>query len=273
LGRVIVVVSGKGGVGKTTLVANLGIALAKKKYKVCVVDADIAMANLTLVLGMQSTPISLHEVLLGQATIHDAVYDGPDGLGVIPSGLSLETYRTVDSDRLAGVISTLKDEYDFVILDAPAGIEKTVQAAIGAAEEALLITRPTPPSIADVLKIKMTAQRLGTRITGVVINFARNEKGEINRYDISKMLESPIYGIIPFDDDVRKTFLMEKPVPVCKRNPGSQAAIAITKIADKLVGVEKVTDEKRPNPISRLIGAITSIFKKKEKPRSDLSDK
>ena len=103
--RVITIASGKGGTGKTTLTANLGIALAKAGKKVLLVDADVAMANLSLILGMQSSPITLHDVLLGESQVHDSIYDGPSGLHFIPSGLSLDNYKRVDSERLAGIIA------------------------------------------------------------------------------------------------------------------------------------------------------------------------
>src|SRR3989344_3148945 len=128
MSRVIALASGKGGVGKTTITANLGIALAQRGQRVLLIDADIAMANLSLILGMHSSPITLHDVLLGEASIQDAIYDGPAGIAFIPSGLSLESYRRVDSERLEQVVESIKDQFDFILLDAPAGIEKNVTA-------------------------------------------------------------------------------------------------------------------------------------------------
>src|SRR3989338_4275778 len=135
MGRVISLISGKGGVGKTTITANLGIALAKRGLNVCLVDADIAMANLSLILNMQNSPITLHDVLLGEASVQDAIYDGPAGVRFMPSGLSLENYRRVYSESLHGVIESLRQQYDFGLLDCAGGIEKNVIAAISASDE------------------------------------------------------------------------------------------------------------------------------------------
>jgi len=91
--RTITVASGKGGTGKTTLTANLGIALAQHGYDVTIVDADITMANLELILGMEGLPVTLQNVLAGEARIEEAIYSGPGGVKVVPAGVSLEGLR------------------------------------------------------------------------------------------------------------------------------------------------------------------------------------
>ena len=264
MARIITIASGKGGVGKTTITANLGIALVQAGQRVLLVDADVAMANLSLLLGMQSSPITLHDVLLGESNVQDAIYDGPGGVKFVPSGLSIESYRRVDSERLESVIHQIAENYDFILLDAPAGIEKNVMAALSAAEEVLLVTMPNSPSVADVLKTKIVAQRIGSKPVGVVLNFLRGEKGEITDEDIMKMLELPIYGAIPYDAAVRKSFMQENVSPVLIRKPQSPASVAIKKMAAKLSGVSieigKVKVEK-PGFFARLFG----IFRRKKK--------
>lgn len=265
MNRVITIASGKGGVGKTSITANLGIALAELGYKVCLIDADIAMANLSLLLGMQSSPITLHDVLLGEAIIEDAMYDGPKGVKFIPSGLSLENYRRVDSERLESVIASLKNKFDFILLDAPAGIEKNVLAALAAAEEVILVTMPESPSIADVLKTKMVAERLGSKPIGVIINSVYGEKGEISSQDIMRILELPSFGTIPFDQEVRKSFMQEKVLPVIIRMPRAPASKAFHRIAAKIAGVPYEEEKREPGAIGRLLNAVAAIFKKKKK--------
>ena len=237
MGRIISVVSGKGGVGKTTVTAELGIALAKRGLKVCLIDADVAMANLSLLLNMQSAPITLHDVLLGESAIQDSIYDGPAGVKFIPSGLSLENYRRVDPERLQSVIESIANQFDFILLDCPAGIEKSVLAAIAASDEILLVTVPNSPSIADAFKAKATAQRLGIKSTGVIVNFIFEEKGEINPNEIMRMMELPIYGLIPYDPEMRRSFMQDKATPLMVRRPSSPAAMAIQKTASKLSGL------------------------------------
>jgi len=257
LGKIITIASGKGGVGKTTLTANVGIALAQKNFKVLMIDADVAMANLSLLLGMQASPITLHDVLVGESSIEDAIYEGPAGTNFVPSGLSLESYRRVDTERLESVIKEVSNKYDFILLDAPPGIEKNVMSSLAAADEVLLITMPTSPSIADVLKTKIVAQRLGSTPIAVVVNFSMGEKGEISNDDIMKMLELPVYGTIPYDSEVRRSFMQQKVQPIILRKPTSSAAIAMRKVAAKVVGIkarEFMKGDKKRGFLSRLFG-------------------
>jgi septum site-determining protein MinD len=260
MARVIAIASGKGGTGKTTLTANLGICLSRLGKKVLLVDADVAMANLSLILGMQSSPITLHDVLLGEAQVHDAVYDGPEGLHFIPSGLSLDNYKRVDSERLSSIVSELEDNYDFILLDAAAGIEKNVLSAFSAAQESLLVTMPTSPAIADALKTKLVAQRLGSKVIGIVINFVMGEKGEISKQEASSILELPVYGVVPYDTEVRKSFMQQKVAPVSIRKKDSPAAQEFQKLASRLTGLRasEVKLEKKG-----LFSRLFSKFKRK----------
>lgn len=262
MARIITIASGKGGVGKTTLTANLGIALAKTGKRVLLIDADVAMANLSLLLGMQSSPITLHDVLLGEAVVQDAIYDGPSNMKFIPSGLSLESYKRVDSERLETIVHSLSNDFDFILLDAAAGIEKNVLSALSASNEVLLITMPNSPSIADVLKTKMVAQRLGAKPVGVIVNFVRNEKGEISKEDIMKIMELPVYGIIPYDDEIRKSFMQQKVSPVMVRKPTSPAAVAISVTASKLTGLNVELDKPKKQGF---FSKFFSTFKRKKK--------
>jgi septum site-determining protein MinD len=261
MARIITIASGKGGTGKTTLTANLGICLSKLGKKVLLIDADVAMANLSLILGMQSSPITLHDILLGEAQVHDAIYDGPQGLHFIPSGLSLDNYKRVDSERLGSIVSEVSENYDFILLDAAAGIEKNVLSAFSASQESIIVTMPTSPAIADALKTKLVAQRLGSKVVGVVLNFVMGEKGEISKNEVSSILELPVYGIVPYDAEVRKSFMQQKVSPVSIRKPSSPAAVEFNKIASKLSGLRVRQDDVKKEG---LFSKIFSKFRRKE---------
>ncbi len=265
MGRVISFASGKGGVGKTILAANIGIGLSKMGLRVCVVDADVAMANLSLIMGLHAAPITLHDVLLGQSAIYDAIYDGPAGTKLIPSGLSLESYKKVDPSRLRSIVDSLRNQFDYVLLDVAAGLERTVTAALAASDEVMLITSPDAASLSDVLKIKIIAQALGAKPIGVIINLVRKEKGETGDEDIMKMLELPAYGIIPYDDEVRKTFLIERTKPIVISNPKSPAGAAMLNAAVKIHGVRpEFIKLKKESAFGSFLNKFTGIFKRKK---------
>lgn len=120
--RVVCMASGKGGTGKTTVTANLGTALAELGAETYILDADIAMANLGLILRMEDAPVTLHDVLAGEADIEEAIYEGPHGVKVIPAGISLEGIRKANPDRLRDVVEHIIDRADFLLIDAPAGL-------------------------------------------------------------------------------------------------------------------------------------------------------
>ena len=259
MGRSIAIASGKGGVGKTTITGNLGIALAMRGVKTVLVDADIAMANLSLLLGMQNSPITLHEILMGEAAIEDGIYQGPKGVELIPSGLSLDSYRKADPSRIRGVIKKLETMYDYVLIDAPAGIETTVMAVLSSAQQTLIVTAPNTPSVLDAVKTKSVTQALQGKPIGVIVNMFRGEQGEVKKDDIAKLLELPLYGTIPYDEEMRKTFLTKKIEPVILRAPNAPSSRAIHEIAENLSGIKMDTNVKKESIFSKIL----SFFKKK----------
>ncbi|MCK9293222.1 MAG: cell division ATPase MinD [archaeon] len=265
MSEVIAIVSGKGGVGKTTLTANLGIALSELNKKVLLIDADIAMSNLSLLIGLENPPITLHDVLLGSSSSQDATYDAQNGLKIIPSGLSISNYQRVDSERLVSVVKSLIKEYDYILIDAPAGIDKNVISAMSASTQILLVTEPTAPAVADVFKAKIVAERLNQRVLGVVVNKVSNIKGEITEKEIMKMLELPSYGQIPYSEDVRESFLLKKIKPVLVHAPNSPSSNSFRYIARKITGIDVDSSKKIIKKKKGFFGFLKNIFKKKKK--------
>ncbi len=259
MGRKISIVSGKGGVGKTTVAANLSVALAKLGEKVLVIDADVAMANLALLFGLQSAPITFQDVLLGEAEIYDAMYEGPHGLTVVPSGLSLQAYRRVNPDKMAEVLKGIENEFDYIFLDAPAGIGDNAMAAMAATNEAIFVVTPDKASIADALKAKLTAERIGVKPYGVIMNMVRGFPEEPKEEDVKNIMELAVLGSVPDDKEVRRSLLLKKPAPVVVRKPDSPAANAFMQIASRISGIQPKQEEKKG-----FLTFIKSIFKKKK---------
>ncbi len=252
-GRSIVFASGKGGTGKTTAVANLGVALAQFGKEVILIDADITMANLSLVLGMEDIPITLHDVLAREADLKDAVYEGPAGVKVIPGGLSLEKIKKAKPERLREVIREISQMADFILIDAPAGLEMTSVTALLIGKELIIVTNPEISAITDSLKTKLIAEKLGTLPLGAILNRVTNEKTELTQEEIEAILEVPVLGVVPEDPEVKRASAYG--VPLVIKNPTSPAAISIKQLAAKLAGI-KWQPPAPESPIKRVFKAL-----------------
>jgi septum site-determining protein MinD len=259
--RTITIASGKGGTGKTTISANLGVALAQLGHDVTIVDADITMANLELILGMEGLPVTLQNVLAGEARIDEAIYVGPGGVKVVPAGVSLEGLRKANPEKLEDVLTQIMESTDILILDAPAGLERSAVIAIAAAQELILVVNPEIASITDGLKTKIVAERLGTKILGVVVNRITTLGIDMAKNEIEAILEARVIGMIPEDPEVRKAAAYGKPVVL--RAPNSPAARAITELAASIAGVKKVPAEVKEKKKEGAIGKMLRIFRRR----------
>jgi septum site-determining protein MinD len=232
--RVYTIASGKGGTGKTTTTLNLGIALAQLGKKTLILDADIGMANLGLLLGLEKCKITLHEVLCGTAKINEAIYDGPAGLKVVPSGLSLIGFQNSNPEKLKEVMSTITEGMDFVLIDAPAGISADGLIPLAVADKVILVVNPELSSMADAMKTKAMTEMLGGSVEGVILNRAELERTEISSNKISELLGAKILEIIPEDANVRRSAAFK--VPIVLHAPKSPASIAFSRLASLLSG-------------------------------------
>ncbi len=232
MARIITLASGKGGTGKTTVAANLGTALAQRGKKVIALDADVTMANLGLVLGLEGRKTTLHDVLSGGAKLSQAVCSGPAGLKVVPCGMSLNGISGVRLDLLKKVIAELASKADFLIVDGPSGLDRDLITALTAAQEVILIITPDLTSLSDALKVKIVAEHLRVKPIGVLINKASGEKKDISQKEIESVLELPVLGIIPEDAEVRRAAAFGESVVL--RSPRSPAAKAFKKLAEGL---------------------------------------
>ncbi len=255
--RVYTIASGKGGTGKTSVTVNLGTALAMLGKKTIVLDADIGMANLGLLLGLERCKITLHEVLSGSAEINEAIYEGPAGLKVVPSGLSLKGFQKSKPDRLKQVMTALIDGMDYVLIDAPAGISKDGIIPLAIADRVLLVVNPELASMADALKTKALTEMLGRHIEGAILNRAELEKTELNRNKVSEILGVKILELIPEDVNVRRAAAFK--VPAVIRTPTSPASIAFRRLAAQIAGekfIESAIKDDKENFVERLARSV-----------------
>ncbi|WP_456474221.1 cell division ATPase MinD [Candidatus Pyrohabitans sp.] len=257
MGTSITIAAGKGGTGKTTISANLGVALGKRGQDVTILDADIAMANLELVLGMEGRSITLQDVLAGDCRIEEAVYEGPGGVKVIPAGISLSKLRRVNPERLAEVMGRLVESTEILIIDAPAGLGKEACIALSMAENLILVVTPEISSLSDALKTKKVAERCGTNILGAILNRATGDEFDLTAQHVSTVLDTKILAVVPEDAEVKKAAAIG--VPLVISSPTSQAAVAVNRLAAELLGEDYIpppTQEKRRGILQKLLGGL-----------------
>ena len=229
------VVSGKGGVAKTTSVVNLGAAMSYFGRDVIIIDGNLSTPNLGLHLGVPVVPITLHDVLKGKNSLTDSVYLHHSGIKIVPAGLSLKDLKNVNPDRLKRVLPTLDGLTDVVILDGSAGLGREALSVMQAVDELIVVTNPELPAVTDALKTIRLAEEMGKKVRGVILAKS-GENHDIPLENIQSLLERPILGIIPNDKAIRESLIKREPVVFAY--PKSKSAIAYKKIAADLMGIE-----------------------------------
>jgi len=248
LGKVLAVTSGKGGVGKTFVSANLAAALAKRGHRVLVLDADLGLANLDVVLNL-FPKTTLHDVFTGKAKLEDAILQAPGGFSVLLAGSGMVEYSRLTTEvrnEFLRVISGLVPHYDVVILDTGAGISDVVLFAVSLASEVLMVATPEPTSLTDAyatIKVLIGQQQRKT-IRVIVNQVPPSGSGQVITHQLQQVLnrfvatdpEHPVQlihmGDIPIDPEVRQAIMRRQ--LMMQHTPGCPAGQAINQIAGKL---------------------------------------
>ena len=232
--RLLAVIGGKGGVGKTSLVSNLAAALTDLGNDVIAIDTNLTTPNLGFHLGYHLAPKTLHHVLKGKAKLKDATYPHAYGFKVIPGSISTEELKGVDVGKLPEVTLNLIGKADYVLMDSAAGLGREAVSSIGAANEILIITNPDIPSVTDALKTAKIAESLNKKIVGVAVNRIRGKNYELDRSEIEDMVGYPVIAEIPEDRTMEESLAAKK--TLIEMNKKSPAAKEITKLAYNLEG-------------------------------------
>lgn len=250
--RVTAITSGKGGVGKTFLAANLASALARLGQRVLVLDADLGLANLDVVLNL-SPKVTLHEVFTGKAEIEQAVMPAPGGFSVLLAGSGMVEYSRLTPEvrvQLLDVLERITPHFDHIFLDTGAGISDVVLYTVSLADDVIVVTTPEPTSLTDAYAtIKVLAGQQHRHLIKVVINqVSRLGEGRVIRGQLQLVIDKfvsqqvlgegnsmrlELIGEIPTDPTVREA--VQKRRLLMEEWPGCPAANSMRLIAEKFV--------------------------------------
>ncbi|MGV0028143.1 septum site-determining protein MinD [Phormidesmis priestleyi] len=243
MARIIVITSGKGGVGKTTCTANLGMALAKRRRKVAVIDADFGLRNLDLLLGLENRVVfTAVEVLAGQCRLEQALVKDKrhPNLVLLPAAQN-RTKDAVNPDQMKQLVNALARVYEYVLIDCPAGIENGFQNAIAAAKEALIVTTPEIAAVRDADRVVGLLEANNVKQIRLIVNRLKPAMVQANDMmsveDVQEILAVPLIGVVP--DDERVIVSTNKGEPLVLSETPSLAGSAFDNIVRRLEG-EKV---------------------------------
>ena len=239
--RVIVITSGKGGVGKTTTTANIGAALADKGHKVLLIDTDIGLRNLDVVMGLENRIVyDLIDVIEGRCRVSQALIKDKrcQNLVLLPAA-QIRDKNDVSTDQMKELIFSLKESFDYILIDCPAGIEQGFKNAIAAANEAVVVTTPEVSATRDADRIIGLLEAAGIKNPRLVINRLRidmvKDKNMLSVEDILDILAVKLLGVVPDDENV--VISTNKGEPLVYKGD-SLAAKAFKNIASRIEGVE-----------------------------------
>jgi len=230
--RIIGVVSGKGGVGKTTTVSNVGVALAQFGRKVVVVDSNLTTPNLGLHFGMYHYSATFLDALQNKVPVTHAVHTHPSGVRIVPTSLSTYSY-SVGGKEMKETLQGL-GEYEYVIMDSAPGVEREAVPVFEISDEIIVVTNPEVPALTDALKSMKLAESIGVPVLGVEINRARREKYELSITEVESVCDAPVVAVIPERKEVRRSIAIGRPVVL--NDPFSPASIEFKKLAARISG-------------------------------------
>jgi len=230
--RIIGIVSGKGGVGKTTIAINLSCALNVAKNKAALIDFNFTTSHLAMELGMlpQTT---LNNVLRGEADMRDALYERFNTY-IIPASISLSDLHGVELSDLKTKIKDLLGDFEIVLLDSAAGFGKEALATIQTSDELIFVANPTMASVTDVIKCKELVLKLGGMPLGVVVNKYRGKRFELKPEEIARLTELPLMAVIKEEDDFLRSEAAKIPFVFYRTHKAGE----FVKLANHIIGRE-----------------------------------
>ena len=243
--RVLSVTSGKGGVGKTAVVSNIAVILARQGKKVLVIDADLGLANIDVVLGL-APPYNLNHFFNGERSLQEVMVDGPQGMKILPAGSGVQQYTRLDSQlkmRLIESLDALEEQFDVVLIDTEAGISDNVTYFNVAAQDILVVTTPEPTAITDAYALmKLLSTQYHQKRFLLAVNAVRSADEGLDVFEKLTMVSGryldiflDYVGCVPFDKKMHESVRQQQ--VMIDLFPEHKVAKAFVDLADNLVAL------------------------------------
>jgi len=250
MSKIIVITSGKGGVGKTTTAINLAVAMNYFGKDVLVIDGNLSTPNIGIYLNSPEVPINLNHILKKEADVFEAVYEHESGIKIIPSSLSIKELKKTKPEKLKDFKKDFKKISDYVIVDSAAGLGNEAISAIEIADELIIITNPEMPALTDALKTIKLAEEMKKPVKGVIVTRVKKDGIELGPDIVKEMLESSLLGMVPEDIFVKKAVRDKKTVVLGYHK--SNASRAYKEIAAKIIEVDYDSKQDRESLLEKL---------------------
>ena len=234
--KIYTTISGKGGTGSTTVSINIGAAIAGFAKNTLLIDADIGMPTIGLMLGIETSKATLHDVLAGNADIKEAIYDGPNNLKVMPGSISLQSFLNTNTDKLSEIVESLRESYEFIIIDSSTGITKSSISAISLADEVIQVMNPDIASLAGAMKVKTVAESMDKPFLGFFLNRTGVISNELTAERIEGALGIKVLEDLPEDATVKNSMAFKAPVVV--KYPGSPVSVGFNRLSASVAGIK-----------------------------------
>lgn len=253
--KIIGIISIKGGVGKTSVAANLGVAFSHFNKKTLIVDADFSSPNLSMHFGLLKPLKTINQVFKDKITPFEAIHEYAHNLDLLPSALVSEK---IDPYLLKEKIETLREHYDYIIVDSSPTLNHEMLATIVASDELFVVTSPDYPTLSATLHATKVAKQQKTPITGLILNRVRNKKFELTLEDIQEASDTPILAVLK--EDLSVPFSVAHTTPSTLLKPMAHTSVEFMKLAASIVK-EQYQD---PRFLSKLKNIFIKEIKKED---------
>ena len=255
MAKVYAIISGKGGVGKTTTTINLGAALNHLGEDVIIIDGNLTTPNIGIHLGAPIVPTALNHVLNGQAKLEDAIYEHESGTKIMPASLSLKETEKINYKKFSDISKKLKKITNHVLIDSAAGLGVEAREIMQSCDEVIIVTNPEMAAVTDALKTIKLAEEMNKLVRGIIITRYRGARTDMPLSNLKDMLEAPILGIISEDDCVKESQVMKNAVILT--HPKSKSARQYEDASRRLLGEDlQITNPVQTSWVGKALRAI-----------------